>query len=88
MTLTSDASGHGWGISDGKAEGGGRWNAAEMAIVADHGINYLELWAAFMGLWAFCSDKTSIHVKLLLDNTTAIAYINNMGGMKSSMCNK
>jgi hypothetical protein len=29
---------------------------------------------------SFCKNKTSIQVKLLMDNTTAITYINNMGG--------
>ena len=29
----------------------------------------------------------SVHIKVLSDNTTAVAYINNMGGTESSLCN-
>ena len=41
-----------------------------------------------MRLRAYCTDKSDIHVKLNIDNTTAIAYINQMGGMKSEKCNE
>ncbi len=41
-----------------------------------------------MGLRAYCADKSDIHVKLNIDNTTAIAYINKMGGTKASKCNE
>ena len=88
LTLTSDASGLGWGITDGNTEGGGRWNAEEAEHAKRNEINYLELLAAFMGLRTYCSAKSNLHVKMLLDNTTAIAYINNMGGTKSYNCNK
>ena len=88
MTLSSDASGLGWGITDGETEGGGRWNENEKRWAEDNNINYLELLAAFMGLRAYCSNKRDIHVKLNIDNTTAIAYINQMGGMKSLGCNE
>ena len=40
----------------------------------------LELKAALFGLKAFCSHMDNIYIKLELDNTSAIAYINNMGG--------
>ena len=41
-----------------------------------------------MGLRAYCTDKSDIHVQLNIDNTTAIAYINNIGGTTSSKCNE
>jgi hypothetical protein len=44
-------------------------------------INYLELLAAFYALRAFCKDDERMHVGLKMDNTCAIAYINNMGGI-------
>ena len=88
MTLSSDASGLGWGISDGKTEGGGRWNNTETTCAADNEINYLEMSAAFMGLCAYCADRSNIHVKLNINNTTAIAYINQIGGMRSYKCNE
>lgn len=41
-----------------------------------------------MSLRAYCTDRLGIHVKLNIDNTTAIAYINQMGGMRSHECNE
>ena len=86
MTLSSDAPGLGWDISDGKTVG--RWNNTKTTCAAENEINYLEMSAAFMGLRAYCADRSNIHVKLNFDNTTAIAYINQMGGMRSHKCNE
>ncbi len=79
LVLFSDASNHGWGghIENG-ASTGGDWSAVEMK---DH-INILELKAAFLTLQSFCKDRTDIHVKLMLDNTTAIACVNRFGSIK------
>ena len=52
-----------------KQKGGGRWNNTEMTCAADNEINFLELSAAFMGLRAYCADRSNIHVKLNIDNT-------------------
>lgn len=87
LHLTSDASGQGWGASDGTTHIGGRWNATELLIAARNEINYLELLAAFLGLKAFCRNMFNKHVKLSIDNTTAVAYIAHMGGAKSHDCN-
>ena len=46
-------------------------------------INLLELLAAFFALKCYCSKMGNCHIQLQIDNTTAIAYINNMGGSKS-----
>ena len=54
---------------------GGRWSSVEQ----QQHINVLELRAALFGLEAFCSEMQNIHVKLELDNTSAIAYINHTG---------
>ena len=86
--LTSDASGLGWGASDGVTHIGGRWNTAEAIRAAGNEINYLEMLAAFFALKAFCRDMHNKHVKLSVDNTTAVAYINHMGGSKSHACNE
>ena len=83
ITLVSDASTLGWGGVCGQVKIGGRWNDYEV----EFHINYLELLAAFLTLKAFCRDKHSIHVKILMDNTSAIAYINNMGGIRSKTLN-
>ena len=51
----------------------------------DH--NILELTAVKPGIYADCKDKNSLHVRVIFDNVTAIAYINNMGGIKSETGN-
>ncbi|CAC5380647.1 PSMD10 [Mytilus coruscus] len=48
-------------------------------------INYLELKAAFLALKQFCENSHGEHVQLFLDNTTAIKYLNKMGGRKTSL---
>lgn len=80
--ITSDASGVGWGATDDKREIGGRWNPCEQVRARNNEINYLEMLAAFLALQAFCSKDLNTHVLLRLDNTTAVAYVNNMGGLK------
>ena len=52
-------------------------------------INYLELKAihlaikAYSNLWKGCK-----HIRIRSDNTTAIAYVNNMEGLVSSSCDR
>jgi hypothetical protein len=70
------------GYSDGK-HAGGPWGEAE----AKAHINVLETTAAFLALQSFCSRTINKHVRLELDNTAAVAYVNNMGGNQSSECN-
>ena len=74
----------GWGGTDQVTEIGGRWNFKENKC---H-INSLELQAAFFYLKAFCKNKTRLHILLKQDNTTAVAYINKIGGTISASCNK
>lgn len=88
VTITSDASGRGWGATNGITDIGGRWNAQESLRARKNEINYLEMLAAFLGLQAFCSDVRKAHILCRIDNTTAVAYINNMGGSKSAACNE
>ena len=54
---------------------GGHWTPQE----AEEHINYLELMAAFFSLQAFVTNLNNKHVRLKIDNTTAVAAINNMG---------
>ena len=77
------ASTKGWGAALCNDETGGRWTLAE----ATNHINILELQATFFALKAFCNNTHYIHVQLQIDNTTAVAYINNMGGSKSPLLN-
>ena len=53
----------------------GQWSTAEQ----QQHINMQELTAALFGLKAFCSEMKNLHVKLELDNTTGIVFINHMG---------
>ena len=46
-------------------------------------INYLELLAAFLALKSFARQERSISILLWLDNVTAIAFLNKMGGTHS-----
>ena len=80
--LYVDASEHGWGAHVGECETGGRWNNEE----SQSHINVLELRAIYFALKSFCRQE-DIHVKIFTDNTTALAYVKHMGGVRSSQCN-
>ena len=86
--LESDASGLGWGATDGCSKIGGQWNPLELEYAVRNEINYLELLASFLGLQSFCNKEMNIHIHLKMDNITAVTYINNMGGTKSVACNR
>ena len=83
-TIFTDASSIGWGIHYNGISNGVRWNAEEQKL---H-INCLELIAIFNGLKSFCSHMRQTHVRIMSDSTTAIAYVNNMGGIRSPECDK
>ena len=51
-------------------------------------INTLELLAIEYGLRYFEKEITGKHVKVLCDNTCAIAHIKNMGGSRSTVCDE
>ncbi len=86
IQLDSDASGHGWGGTNGQIEIGGRWNAQELSVASENAINYLEILAVYHNLKAFCKNERNKHVHVRVDNKTAMTYINNMGGTKSCTC--
>ena len=88
VELRTDASGQGWGATNLTSQTGGRWNAQELERAKSNEINYLETLAAGFGLKAFCSQIRNTHVLMRLDNSTAVAYLNNMGGVKSASCNE
>ena len=71
LTLFSDASLEGWGGTDGTTHVDGRWTAEESPV---H-INVLELHAAKLTLLALAPGVSDSHIRLMLDNTTATAYI-------------
>ena len=55
---------------------GGPWSEEEARM---H-INCLELLAAALAVQSFAKDRTRISILLRIDNTTAAAYINHLGG--------
>ena len=55
---------------------GGRWPPGEEI---SH-INVLELYASKLVLQSLAKSFNNGHIKILLDNTTAISYLNRMGG--------
>ena len=83
VTLYSDASLQGWGAVINKKSTGGMWLPTE----SEHHINYLELLAAFFALQCFHSSLSGKHVKIMIDNTSAVFQINNMGTCHSEECN-
>ena len=84
LTISTDASKIGWGGVFNDMTCGGHWSPQE----AEEHINYLELMAAFFSLQAFVTTLNNKHVRLKIDNTTAVAAINNMGTNHSVKCNK
>ena len=79
LEIETDASLMGWGAVCAEEKIGGRWTDQESRL---H-INSLELLAVFHAVWAFAKDKTDLVIQVHLDNTTAVAYINHLGGTKS-----
>lgn len=81
--LYTDASNRGLGANLNGITTGGRWSTSEET----HHINYLELNAILLGLQSLCKHVTHNHIKVMTDNTTAVAYVRNMGGSHSLPCN-
>ena len=77
----TDASLEGWGAIDLNLNNvsQGRWLSAEKI----KSINVLELLAIFLALKALYKNSSHVHINFQSDNTSAIAYINDMGGMSS-----
>ena len=76
VVIESDVSKSGWGAICQGVSTGGKWTAGK---AASH-INYLELTAAFLALQSFTKDLNNVGVLIRMDNRTAIAQINKMGG--------
>ena len=79
LVIDSDASLIGWGATCQGKRTGGPWSHQESQM---H-INCLELLAATLAIPTFTKGRTQISVLLRIDNTTAVAYINNRGGTVS-----
>ena len=75
FVIHTNASQTGWGATDRNNPTGGKW----LENQEDH-INYLELKAIFLAVRAYQRYwRGNRHIQIKSDNTTAIAYVNNMG---------
>ncbi len=83
LVITTDASLSGLGAECRSITTGGMWSHIE---VREH-INYLELLATFLGLKTFAKTISNSHIRLRIDNTSAVSIINNMGTSHSEKCN-
>ena len=77
-----DASLEGWGGGGGgavceKSETGGMWTKQEQ---------YTSMLLNFQELNYSLGNKDIKHIRIMMDNNTAVAYINNMGGIRSDLC--
>ncbi|XP_060587405.1 uncharacterized protein LOC132742914 [Ruditapes philippinarum] len=84
VEIQTDSSLSGWGVYYQGEKFGGRWTSEEKKF---H-INVLELIAILFALQALVEKLKNQHVKILSDSSTAVSYINNMGGIRSDSCNK
>ncbi len=79
FVIESDTSLAGWGEVCNHQQTGGPWSQEEQNL---H-IYCLELLAATLALKTFTKGQTGLSVLLKMDNTTAVAYVNNQGGTVS-----
>ena len=84
MEIYSDASLTGWGAVCKPQKCNGFWDSVEQ----QQHINFLELKAAYFGLRCLAKDLRNCSILLRTDNTTAISYINRMGGTQFENLNK
>lgn len=85
LIIETDAGLKGWGCNCRtlNMSAGGPWKQTE----ANYHFNVLELQAVYFALQALCNDKHNIHIYVLIDNTTAVAYVREQGS-RSLECNK
>ncbi|KZS02254.1 Uncharacterized protein APZ42_000775, partial [Daphnia magna] len=79
LIIFSDASRLGWGASLNSATTKGPWTSQDLF----RHINELELVAALYALRVFTVHSVGVSVRIMLDNVTAVHYINKAGGSRS-----
>jgi len=77
--MFNDSSLLGWGAIMNGLDTRGNWAADQLDIHID----ILQLLAFFYGLQSFLKDVRDENICLLVDSSTAMAYINNFGGCRS-----
>lgn len=83
-TVYSDASLSGWGAFCEGESANGLWRQEERML---H-INHLELKAALIALKCFAAELRDTDILIRVDNTTTMAYINKMGGVRYAELHK
>lgn len=76
VEIFTDSSNFAWGATCDGEKTGGPWGDPEFSW---H-INKKELLAAMFGLKIYAAQVRGSHVRLHIDNTTAVAYVNAQGG--------
>ena len=84
LIIETDASRKGWGAYCEGVSTGGPWCSEEKRL---H-INCLELLAGSFAIKTFTKTTACAHVRLLMDNAAAVAYINKMGGYSFTCFNQ
>ena len=82
-TIYSDASDTGWGATDGSSKVFGFWEKDTIKLQ----INYKELLAVKLALEKLADKLRNCWLLLRIDNATAIAYVNKMGGTRYAHLN-
>lgn len=81
LVIETDASRQGWGAYCQGVSTGGRWAPGETI----YHINCLELLAGSLAVKSFTKNRAEAQVLLLMDNISAVTYINKMGGTHSPL---
>ena len=79
FVIETDASHQGWGAYCQGMSTGGRYLPEETS----YHINCLELLAGWLAIMSFTKNKAKAQVPLLMDNISAVTYINKMAGTHS-----
>ena len=79
LVIETDASKLEWGAVCQGVRTGGLWSQMERKL---H-INCLELLAGSFAVKSFTKNGLCVHVRLRMDNTSAVAYVNRLGGTRS-----
>ena len=87
ITIQKDASKTGWGARCGNLQTDGPWSPKEATTHMMH-INCLELLAATFAIQTFAKKQDNLLIHLKMDSTSALTFINKMGGTVSPELNR
>lgn len=87
LEVFSDACMTGYGFWFNTSKLAGHWSPEDLKVANRH-INGLELLAVLKGVEHFKEELRNKNILLRCDNSTAVYYVNNMGGQSSLACNE